>query len=247
MKRLFYSISMLCALIVTSCSSDEITNSTPTPTPINLGDVYACGSEAEGPISRAVYWKNNALVYLTNGTDQSDFAKAIDIDVLGNDVYVIGYQSLNGANAEARLWKNGVSQNLQDSNTGFSATKDILLDGNDVYVLGSVNDVQVYCKNGVLFNVPQPAASTGDLFYADKIEIDGTNLAFAGQFLNQAAYMRNGVITSLTANPNGELGRLVDFKIINGEAFYCGQYADRSGSNTTPGIPGRGFYGKILL
>ena len=47
-------------------------------------------------------------------TDGVTAAVARGIDVLGNDVYVVGYEYTAGGQTVARLWKNGVPMLLTD-------------------------------------------------------------------------------------------------------------------------------------
>ena len=71
-----------------------------------LRAVYVAGRE--GGVAK--YWKNGVPVILSSGTS---FAAARGIDVLGDDVYVVGYE-YNGVQAVARLWKNGIPISLTD-------------------------------------------------------------------------------------------------------------------------------------
>jgi hypothetical protein len=70
----------------------------------SIKDVYICGYEGK----RAVYWKNGIPVYLTDGTYQ---AQANSIKVIGNNVFVVGFEN-DGKYNFAKYWINGISTNL---------------------------------------------------------------------------------------------------------------------------------------
>jgi hypothetical protein len=83
-------------------------------------DVYVAGYEQQvecpynmfgecfyGP-TKALVWKNGAMTWLTNGSQN---AMANSIAVSGDDVYVVGYNGDTGV-----IWKNGASKSLGKGN-----------------------------------------------------------------------------------------------------------------------------------
>jgi hypothetical protein len=82
---------------------------------------------------------------ITNGINSSHFNS---VKVSGEDVYVAGSES-NGTNDIAKIWKNGIANNLSDGTKEADANGVIVLD-NDVYAAATNNnsdDVMLW-KNG---------------------------------------------------------------------------------------------------
>ncbi|WP_170179744.1 cadherin repeat domain-containing protein [Flavivirga rizhaonensis] len=96
------------------------------------GDIHIAGyGEVSGKDGRfALHWKNG------NGTavsTETATAQARAIAVSGNDVYLGGFETLQGE-LEAKIWKNGQSTSLSDANN--CGIEDIAVSGNDVYAVG---------------------------------------------------------------------------------------------------------------
>jgi len=73
--------------------------------------VYVCGSINTSNGNKAVYWKDGAMVMLSNPTGYTyDYAKSIFVS--NNDVYVAGEEHIqNPAQyTRARIWKNGTAE-----------------------------------------------------------------------------------------------------------------------------------------
>jgi len=93
------------------------------PIVVSGNDIYVAGvvfAPSNNNIASngiAMYWKNNQPIYLTDGSHD---AHITGISVLGNDVYVSGYES-NGRHWVAKYWRNGQAVNLSDgSNDEFA-------------------------------------------------------------------------------------------------------------------------------
>ena len=97
---------------------------------VNNNDVFTAGSQD----NTAKFWKNGEGYFLTNG---ASYSSAYDIEVKGNDIYIVG-EEMNNISV-AKLWKNGNASNLSDGNYSNVAT-DISITGDDVYVLGYENN-----------------------------------------------------------------------------------------------------------
>jgi hypothetical protein len=124
-------------------------------------DIYVAGGEGVnigGTASgRARYWKNGVGTFLTNGLEFD--SEVVDIAVSGKDVYCVGNLQYYDNTRAAKLWKNGVSQNLP----GAIRVSSVFVFNKDVYVAGEGLDNAVkspmYWKNGV--PVPLPNDSNG--------------------------------------------------------------------------------------
>src|ERR1700678_42562 len=138
----------LSALTTTMSCHKSNNSSTPNAT------VYVAGQQIDGHVYKAVYWKNGAMLPLTNSNLASG---ATDIAVSGADVYVTGFRtdSLLWI-TKATYWKNGVAVDLTDG-TSTASTGAIVISGSDVYIAGiesahgvtNSNYIAKYWKNGV--------------------------------------------------------------------------------------------------
>lgn len=126
----FFMIS-LSSLI--SCSSDDDDSSGPdNPDPVQQYDIYVAGSDLSGSKSKAVYWLNGQKNELTNGMEN---AYANSLLVVGNDVYVAGYEENSSGFSVAKYWKNGTAVELGDGSID-SYAYSIAVSGSKVYVGG---------------------------------------------------------------------------------------------------------------
>lgn len=99
------------------------------------GEVYACGFDSPGFDRRALWWKGEEKVELTDGsTDALAYCIAAD----GDDVYVGGYiQSAENSKAgSAVIWKNGVAQNLTEGDILAKVNRIVIANGH-VYAAGA--------------------------------------------------------------------------------------------------------------
>lgn len=146
---MFYKIKIpgIClffaVLWVMGCSSKEDTTpEEPAEWPLGQ-DVYVAGVENTQNNIVARLWKNGTVENLTGSTVKSSGeittgTEARSVFVSGADVYVAGYEmTLEGDEmiVRARLWKNGLMQNLANGTYSDHAFAVFVSDG-DVYVLG---------------------------------------------------------------------------------------------------------------
>jgi len=122
----------------------------------------------------ATLWKNGVAQYLTD--ERTEEVAATSVYVAGRDVYVTGNDCVDYTNdygtfsmSVARLWKNGVAQDLTNGNeNAFSSNAfSVFVSGRDVYVAGYERPKGEYVatiwKNGVAQNL------TNGSSYADAL------------------------------------------------------------------------------
>jgi hypothetical protein len=100
-----------------------------------------------------MYWKNTDPMIL-----DKRFGEVWQITKSGSDLYAVGLINKFNSNSTmhtACFWKNGVLNELGDGAQAYG----IFVEGNDIYVTGSVGDVPIsykpcYWKNGVRVDLP---------------------------------------------------------------------------------------------
>jgi hypothetical protein len=98
-------------------------------------DVYVLGYSNSLPLKIRM-WKNGVSTDIVSGSGDA-WGKSIAV-ANNNDVYIAGYEVLNGK-AAARVWKNGTPSTLNDG-TKFAFANAVIVKENDVYVAGSERD-----------------------------------------------------------------------------------------------------------
>lgn len=197
MKKILIALLVVTSFLQISCSSDTVNNSPTT----NSVDVYVAGSKN----NQACYWKNNQLVMLNSNNLPSTYATKIIVS--NEDVYVLG-RGGDAITAYSLFWKNGILTNL---NTEFNA---ILLDindfdvvGNDIYIVGSTNNIQTngynfgYWKNGdrTILNSNTPDYNPSYIKVLNNNVYTAINFPTQGYYINSTYYetpdkINNGLV-----------------------------------------------------
>lgn len=156
-------------------------------------DVYMAGYEltSQGVLA-ATLWKNGQTQKLTGGFKvnyENGYAVSVsgnDIFVSDGDVYVVGFE-----NNVARLWKNGVLQELIVDISKPSSASGVYVSGDDVYVTGSKT-----WKNGhVLYG--HESGSGNSIFVSEG------DIYVAGTQGHDAVVWKNGVAQELPGRDGG--------------------------------------------
>jgi hypothetical protein len=97
-------------------------------------------------------WKNGTRTIIN--TNPSTYLK--DVLTIGSDIYVAGYEFIDGSGVIGKIWKNGVATSLS-SVLNTSSAFSISSLGNDIYVSGfekpgSYNEVGKIWKNGTVLS-----------------------------------------------------------------------------------------------
>lgn len=173
---------------------------------VSGNDVYLAGygDYIDGAYP-AMLWKNGLAADIANSGDPQAENRALSIAVSGSDVYAAGWLK-SSAGWIARLWKNGVAQNLNDGSRKAEA-RSIAVSGSDVYVAGyEENDGGIpfatLWKNGV----SQPITNSSKT-YATSVAVSGNDVYVAGYEDTgssdwEARLWKNGQIQPLTL-PDG--------------------------------------------
>lgn len=185
-----FAIVLTFALLLFNCTNDSIEKA---PT-IYIGG-FEQRVEKSGTLSLAKYWRNGQEFTVTDG---SKFVFINGMTVVGNDLYLVGYERTIGTSINtAKYWKNGVGVPLSNGSISAKATC-IAVSGSDVHVAGyEVNGSAKYWKNGV--EVPLESA----VLYGSQITaitVSDGNAYLAGRSDNGGAYWKNGSLVKEFVN-----------------------------------------------
>ena len=185
----------------------------------NLSDENICSAEANsvfvlgnnvyvvgyGAYERtiATLWVNGVAQNLTDGTRD---AEANSVYVVGNNVYVVGYEvsgqeltddyGFTSYRRVAKLWINGVAQNLSDGTRDAEANS-VFVAGGNVYVVGYEFNEQnkrvakAWVNDNVSINI------TGGI-EANSVFVADNYVYVAGYNDNRAMLWKNGELQNLT-------------------------------------------------
>src|SRR5664279_4263391 len=170
--------------------------------------IYIAGADIS---NTPKYWKNGSGVSLPMSSGHNG-GVATSIFVTGTDVYVGGYDLINGSSALPRCWKNGTPLTVSLSTGNISGGLPVVIgyvyslfvSGTDVYLAGSQapftgNQVVTYWKNGA----PFPLTDGTTVAEAKSVFISGNDVYLAGYIQGSATsayYWKNGVAVPLAIN-----------------------------------------------
>lgn len=163
------------------------------------GTIY---SSTYNGIRQPAYCVNDKLIRC----ESSYHAIVTSMFVSGTDVYLAGDEAAgaivfdNAREPLATYWKNGKRVRL--SNSPSTATA-IFVDGDDVFVAGTVNNKPVYWKNNVIYHLPFSGLSSLTEMRPCDIMVSGNDVHIVGNngFYGQNAesiYWKNGVAVGLS-------------------------------------------------
>jgi len=173
---------------------------------VSGNDVYVLGRESLQPRPfrdrwAYKYWKNGESVIFAQGSDgwnvHSIFVSDDNVYISGSVPKATGY---NITLPQAKLWKNGVEENLDDidSETFDSQASSVFVSGNDVYVAGYIRDYpeQVYVatlwKNGKRTNL-----ANANNVRAHSVFVSGNDVYVAGESARRPILWKNGIVQDL--------------------------------------------------
>lgn len=169
-------------------NSGTLTNNVATKIIVSNGDVYVLGKGYLNNTYKALFWKNGVLTNLTNQFSTNSYRAIIsDMNVVGNDVYFIGYTSVLPFNLNSPsslvYWKNNVKTVIVNYSTNISSRSRIEIVNNNIYALGRSNmnfqSNQGYYLNGVYNSIPNVDLNTitvnknnNDVYVSGTIAVD---------------------------------------------------------------------------
>jgi hypothetical protein len=221
------AVGMALALALVSCGGGSKSKKNDEPVIGGGPGVYvAANAYYSQTLQCAVVFKDGALLQRLS----QEYTTARSVFVSGDDVYVAGctgepYGGEEGGPYRARLWKNGVQQELQNSSNADSMAGSVFVSGDDVYVAGWVVSGDGYratlWKNGVATQLSNNSSTAWSVF------VSGSNVYVSGDSEQGATLWTNSGTPQYTASHF--VGEVANSVYVSGSGVYCaGQARDNS-------------------
>lgn len=204
---------------------------------VSGNDIYLAGLEyPSGGVPKVIQWKNGTVTSLTTNTGPSATdARPYDMTVVGNDVYIAGYETAAASpyNRLPKYWKNGVAVTLNSTSGSYSAIHRIVVTGNDVFCAGEADTKAAYWKNGVLTNL----STTNGWCYG--LAVNGTDVYTAGAVstgsnIYNASSWKNGSQTMLSNITTQGVVSVYGIGVDGNDVYVIGSVPQTSGDGAKP-------------
>ena len=184
-------------------------------------DVYVLGYEFIQATYTAniIVWKNGEAEMIADVKLQSLFdANVQSFSRIVNSIFVSdGVVYIAGrANKQAKLWKNGVVENLD----GGECAQSVFVSGDDVYVAGYGGSVAKFWKNGNVTNL----TNAGNIAGAYSVYVSGEDVYVVGHDGLAARLWKNGIVQDLPDFKDAILFRSV---FVKDNDMYVGGYVEQ--------------------
>ena len=237
-KKASFLLLSICSLF--SCSKDsepvkiiETPTTNPPTTPVVDAD-YVLTAEFRGSKTAIILWKDGVSRDISDGTYDEI---PIDLEVSGNDVYILAEVNFTATSKIIRVYKNGTPTDITvPSATTNPRALDVV--GNDVYIAGESynattnNTTLSYWKNGAKTDL------LSNVFFStlNDIKVVANSVYVLGSIRNansnsEVTYWKDGAKTTIV-NPVGFNSEATSFDIVGTTVHITGYKSDTNVSNS---------------